>query len=100
MVSIVNGARVTPPKPNIGVANVDPNARLTVLNAPKLISVEDKRETEANKQITVFTPDKLKKSTALARLQLIIVKQREGDLKEVTLRIRKQVTGFEQQLKN
>ena len=60
MVAIINGARVTPPKPDIGIANVDPNARLTVHNVPKLISEEDKRETEANKQITVFTSDKLK----------------------------------------
>ncbi|HJN01683.1 MAG: hypothetical protein QF907_04010 [Nitrospinota bacterium] len=60
MVAIINGARVTPPKLDIDIVNVDSNARLTVLNAPKLISEEDKRETEANKQITVFTSDKLK----------------------------------------
>jgi hypothetical protein len=100
MVAIVNGARVTPPKPDIGIANIDPNAKLAVLNAPKLISEEDKCETKANKQMTVFTPDKIKQSTALARLRLIIVKQREGDLKEVTFRIRKQATSFKQQLKN
>ncbi len=97
MVAIINGARIAPPRPDISIANQNPNAELTVVNRAEPLIEENKREPAPNKQIAVFIPDKLKKSFELARLRQLMVKQRKGDINEVTLRVKKKVEVFKQQ---
>ncbi|HJP17979.1 MAG TPA: hypothetical protein QF468_04930 [Nitrospinota bacterium] len=97
MVAIINGARVTPPKPDIRITNVDANDKLIVVNDAKLITEPEKGSPSAQRKIADFTPDKLKKSSAIARLQQVIIKQRKGENTEVTIRIKKKVAEFKQQ---
>lgn len=101
MVAIINGARVTPPRPDIRIASQNPNAILTVVNAPVLITEEKKPGASPTKQIAVFTPEKLKKSSELVRLQQLIVKQRRGAANELIFKVKEKIATFkQQQLKN
>lgn len=97
MVAIIMGARVAPPRPDISIASQNPNIELTVVNRPKAITEEEKREQSAQKKIAVFAPDKLKKSSELTRIRQIIVKQRKGDANELILKVKKKVNVFKQQ---
>ena len=97
MVNIINGSRVTLPKPNFHIANPDPNSKLSLINNAKLITEEDKREPSAQKKIGNFRPDKLKQFSNKTRLEQVRSKQRKGDINEMVFIVKKKIATFKQQ---
>ncbi len=89
MVAIINGARVTPPRPDIKISNVDPNARLSIINDAKMLTEPDKREPSAQKKIGNFRPDKLRQFSNTKRLEQVRAKQRKEDISEMVFRVKK-----------
>lgn len=101
MVAIINGSRITPPKPDISIPNPDPNTRLTVINNPTLITEEEKNERKNLVKVASFTPDKLSKFARRQRLDLVRNKQRRGEVDELKFRVlNKQNRAKQQNLKS
>ena len=97
MVAIINGTRVTAPRPDLNVPSPDPNTRLTVINNTKLVTEEERSEQSSQRKIANFRPVKLKEFSNAKRLELVRIKQRKGDINEVEFRVKKAIVELKQQ---